>query len=79
MAKPVVQRKPHREFFRIAEGAAQTGGAAWVPVPGYAGWIDEQILADNLDTATRTGSRTRLARWQPGATVAAPVIHDFNE
>ena len=79
MDKPLLQRKPHREFFRIVEGAMRTGGAAWVPVPGHVGWIDEQILADNLDAATRTGSRTRLARWQPGATIAAPVIHDFNE
>ena len=78
MEKSPVGRKPHREFLRIAEGARQTGGAAWVPVPGYVGQIDEQVLADNLDTATRTGSRTRLARWLPGATIAAPVIHDFN-
>jgi len=79
MQKPVLKGKPHREFFRIAEGFAQNGGTAWVAVPGFVGRIEEQILADNLDPATRTGSRTRLARWQPGASMAAPVIHDFNE
>ena len=79
MEKPVLQRKPQREFFRIAPGAAQTGGAAWVPVPGLVGRIDRQTLADTLDAATRTGSRPRLACRQPGATMAARLIHDFNQ
>lgn len=80
MTKPMVaRRKPHREFFRIAMDASQAGQAAWSPVTGHEGMIEEQILADNLDTTARTGSRTRLARWQPGAAIAAPVIHDFHE
>ena len=41
MEKPVLKRKPHREFCRIAEGFAQSGGAAWVAVPGFVGRIDE--------------------------------------
>lgn len=51
----------------------------WRPVAGYQGAIEEQVLADNLDAAQRRGSRTRLARWQPGALIAQPVIHDFHE
>lgn len=48
-------------------------------MPGLVGRIDQPILADNLDAATRTGTRRRLARWQPGATMAVPVLHDFNQ
>jgi len=73
------RRKPHREFFRIAIDASQAGESGWSPVAGFEGAIDERILADNLDPVARTGSRTRLARWQPGALIAQPVIHDFNE
>ncbi len=73
------KRKPHREFFRIALDAAQSAGLAWSPVPGYKGAIDELILTDNFDPEARTGSRTRLARWRPGALMPQPVIHEFHE
>jgi hypothetical protein len=73
------QSKPHREFFRVMLDVADHGGNAWTAVPGTDGLIDELILADNLDPETRRGSRTRLARWHPGALIAAPVIHDFHE
>jgi hypothetical protein len=72
-----VRRKPHREFFRIAVDAA--AGDGWTAVPGCDGLIEELILADNLDTAARRGSRTRLARWRPGALIPQPVVHDFHE
>lgn len=68
--------KLHREFFAIRLDAAST---AWVPVPSSAGRIEELVLADNLDAAARTGSRTRLARWAAGALIDRPVIHDFHE
>ena len=77
--------KTHREFFRVAIDAAtaatagNAGNAGWTPVPGSEGLITELILADNVDPATKTGSRTRLARWQPGARVSEAVIHDFHE
>ena len=71
--------KPHREFFRVALDAASGASGGWSPVPGYVGQIEELILADNLDAASRTGSCTRLARWQAGALIAEPVIHDFHE
>jgi hypothetical protein len=73
-------RKPHREFFRIAMDAAATAsGDRWTPVPGYEGWIEELVLADNLDAAACRGSRTRRARWRPGTLLPQPVVHDFNE
>jgi len=74
-----VASKPHREFFRVALDAASGAAGGWAPVPGYEGQIEELILADNLDAASRTGSCTRLARWQAGALIAEPVIHDFHE
>lgn len=73
------QLKPHREFFRVMLDQADHGGAQWVPVSGTDGRIAELILADNLDTEHRSGSRTTLARWQPGALLASPVVHDFHE
>lgn len=66
----------HREFFAIRPDAPD---ALWSPVDATAGTIEELVLADSFDPATRTGSRTRLARWQPGALMAQPVIHDFHE
>lgn len=68
--------KRHREFFAIAPDAAST---EWTPVASGGGRIQELLLADNLDPASRTGSRTRLARWSAGALIGQPVIHDFHE
>lgn len=79
--RPMTSARPktHREFFRIAFDAAAAGTAGWTPVPGSEGLITELILADNTDPVGKTGSRTRLARWQPGARVSEAVIHDFHE
>lgn len=66
----------HREFFAILPDAEET---RWVPVHADAGVIEELVLADNFDPIHKTGSRTRLARWQPGALLARQVIHDFHE
>lgn len=71
-----VMTKLHREFFAIHPDAAST---EWAPVASSAGRIEELVLADNLDTTACTGSRTRLARWAPGALIDRPVIHDFHE
>lgn len=75
----VPARKPHREFFRVLLEADALPDVRWAPVPGFEGRISELILADNLDTANRRGSRTRLARWQPGTLLPTPVVHDFHE
>ena len=71
--------KPHREFFAVPLAGAALEDVSWRPVPGYEEWISELILADNLDPETRTGSRTRLARWQPGTLLPQPVAHDYRE
>ncbi|HZF83683.1 MAG TPA: hypothetical protein VE084_09290, partial [Burkholderiaceae bacterium] len=71
---PTPPTRVHREFFSI-----DRSDAAWTPVPSSAGRIEEIVLADNLDPATGTGSRTRLARWSAGALIDRPVVHDFHE
>lgn len=71
---PTPPTRVHREFFSI-----DRSDAAWTPVPSSAGRIEEIVLADNLDPATGTGSRTRLARWSAGALIDRPVVHNFHE
>lgn len=71
--------KPHREFYRVPLEGAATDDVRWQPVAGHEGAIAELILADNLDPLTRTGSRTRLVRWERGTLLAQPVRHDFCE
>ena len=75
----VPARKPHREFFRVLLEADARDDVRWTPVAGFEGRISELILADNLDTQRQRGSRTRLARWQPGTLLPTPVVHDFHE
>jgi len=72
----LMTEKTHREFFAIRPDAEST---EWLPVPCAAGRIEELLLADNLDNAARTGSRTRLARWSAGALIDRSVVHDFHE
>lgn len=71
---PTPPTRVHREFFSV-----DRSDAAWRPVPSSAGRIEEIVLADSLDPATGTGSRTRLARWSAGALIDRPVVHDFHE
>ncbi len=73
---PPPRYKLHREFFAVRPDANDT---RWTPVASSRGLIQEILLGDTLDTATGRGSRTRLARWSPGALIAAPVVHEFHE
>ena len=72
-------KKPHKEFFQIGLQAANEQESSWRVVQDTNGMIEEQILADNLNSLNKTGSRTRIARWKPGALISTPVIHDFHE
>jgi hypothetical protein len=65
--------KPHREFFRIPPDAV------WTPVHSTIGVVEELVLADSMDVASKTGSRSRLARWHAGSLADKAVIHDFCE
>ncbi len=65
--------KPHIEFVRLAmdEGFA--------PPPGYPDSIQQKILAADIDEVKKTGSRTRLLRFAPGAYTKLPFVHDHWE
>jgi hypothetical protein len=65
--------KPHLEFHRLDMG---TG---WETPPGYPAGIEQKILAGTLDEAGKTGSRTRLLRFQPGVYTTDPFVHDYWE
>jgi hypothetical protein len=65
--------KPHIEFLRLdmAEGFA--------PPTGYPDAIQQKILASDINETAKTGSRTRLLRFEPGAFTTAPFVHDHWE
>lgn len=65
--------KPHLEFHRLDMA---TG---WETPPGYPAGIEQKILAGTLDEMAKTGSRTRLLRFQPGVYTTAPFVHDYWE
>jgi hypothetical protein len=65
--------KPHLEFTRLD----LTDG--WSTPAGYPAGIQQKILASDLDERARTGSRTRLLRFEPGVYTSAPFVHDHWE
>jgi hypothetical protein len=65
--------KPHLEFQRIDPDDG------WAPPPGYPLSIKQRILASDIDEEGKTGSRTRLLRFDPGAYTTAPFVHDHWE
>jgi hypothetical protein len=68
-----MMNKPHLEFHGIdmSEG--------WASPPGYPSGIQQKILASDLDETRKSGSRTRLLRFAPGAFTTAPFVHDHWE
>ncbi len=68
--------KRHREFFQIA---LDPSDAAWRTAPSFAGRVEQQVLNDDLNQESKTGTRTTLARWSPGTLLDRPVAHDFHE
>ena len=65
--------KEHKEFHQVdlAEG--------WHVPPGYPAGIEPKFLAGRLDEENRTGNRTRLLRFVPGARTEKPFVHDYWE
>jgi len=51
----------------------------WQALPGFPAGLDIKILADDLDEVGKTGARTRLVRFAPGAATQAPLVHDYWE
>jgi len=65
--------KPHLEFHRLDMDAG------WETPAGYPAGIEQKILAGALDETAKTGSRTRLLRFQPGIHTTEPFVHDYWE
>ena len=55
-------QKEHAEFH-----AVDMERDGWAPPSGYPPDIEQKILSGALDENNRTGSRTRLLRFKPGA------------
>jgi hypothetical protein len=66
-------RKEHCEFQQID---METG---WHTPTGYPQEIEQKIVAGALDEIARTGARTRLLRFRPGARTDRPFVHDYWE
>lgn len=66
-------KKPHIEFADLD----LTDG--WQTPPGYPGGIKQKVLASDLDEESKTGSRTRLLRFDSGAFSTEPFVHDHWE
>jgi hypothetical protein len=79
-ANPSASHSPltrlHREFFPLGVDDPQT---VWTRAASSRGVIEYLTLCDNLDAATRIGTRTRLSRWSAGAAIDQAVVHDFFE
>ncbi len=65
--------KEHKEFHSVDLAAG------WEVPPGYPDGIQQKILAGSLDESKRSGSRTRLLRFEPGVFTVAPFVHDYWE
>jgi hypothetical protein len=65
--------KPHLEFVTVDMGSG------WESPPGYPPGIRQKVLASDLDEAKKTGSRSRLLRFEPEAFSTQPFVHDYFE
>jgi hypothetical protein len=65
--------KPHLEFVTV------NMDEGWESPQGYPEGIKQKILASDMDEEKKTGSRTRLLRFDPGAFSTKPFIHDYFE
>lgn len=65
--------KPHLEFMSLDMDKG------WEVPPGYPKGIQQKLLASDLDEKSKTGSRTRLLRFDPGEYTTAPFVHDHWE
>tara|TARA_R110002167_G_scaffold179641_8_gene379368 strand:- start:97 stop:477 length:381 start_codon:yes stop_codon:yes gene_type:complete len=65
--------KPHLEFHTLDMASG------WETPPGYPEGIKQKILAADLDEDGKSGSRTRLLRFDPGVYTTEPFVHDHWE
>jgi len=65
--------KEHKEFHRVDLSSG------WENIPDYPEGIKHKILSGQLDEVKRTGVRTRLLRFEPGAFTTRPFAHEYYE
>ncbi|KPH01895.1 cupin [Pseudomonas sp. RIT-PI-q] len=65
--------KEHKEFYSVDMDSG------WETPPGYPKGIEQLILSGSLDEAGKSGTRTRLLRFQPGIFTTKPFVHDYWE
>jgi hypothetical protein len=65
--------KKHDEFYKLHMSSG------WEKLPGYPDGIQQKILSGALDETGKSGSRTRLLRFEPGAFTKAPFVHEYWE
>ncbi len=65
--------KNHDEFYKL------NMSSGWEPLPGYPSGIQQKVLSGALDEKAKSGSRTRLLRFEPGAFTEAPFVHEYWE
>ena len=65
--------KKHLEFHAIDLNKG------WAVPSGYPVGIQQKILAGELNESLRTGTRTRLLRFDPGIFTKEPFVHDYWE
>ena len=68
-----MNRKPHIEFEMVSN---ENG---WETPLGYPKGIKQKILASDINENTKTGSRSRLLRFDPGVYTKEPFVHDHWE
>lgn len=64
-----MKAKIHKEFHQV-------DAVGWETPEGYPPAVTQKILADNLDPATKTGTRSLLMRFAPGAATSEAFAHD---
>lgn len=65
--------KQHDEFYTLD---LQNG---WEVPEGYPEGIRQKILSGALDEKNKSGTRTRLLRFEPGIYTTKPFVHDYWE
>ncbi|MBI4183850.1 MAG: cupin [Proteobacteria bacterium] len=53
--------------------------AGWIRAPGYPEGVEYKVLAGALDEIGKTGHRTTLTRFRPGALLDRVQVHDYVE
>ena len=53
--------------------------SSWEVPPGYPEGVQQKILSGALDKDGKSGSRTRLLRFDPGIFTTYPFVHDYWE